>query len=96
LWGFTVIILLPILHEFIFRGITLYRALRVFPPAAAIIIQAILYALVTISLFHGIFVFVLGLVLGFVYWKAESIWASFAVNAAYALALILGYIVFLF
>lgn len=90
-WLVAVMIFIPLTQEVVFRGIVLYRTLRVFSPLTAIVVHAILFAAVTLDPLHGIYTFVLGLVLGYVYWKTGSIWASFMVNAAHAIALFLGY-----
>jgi membrane protease YdiL (CAAX protease family) len=73
LYFFVVVIAAPVLEEIIFRGIILAGFLKNYRPSNAILVSAFLFALIHGNLAQGIGAFVIGLLLGWIYWKSNSI-----------------------
>lgn len=67
------IILAPISEELIFRGVIMKKARDVFPFAVANVIQALLFGVMHGNIIQGSYAFVLGLSLGYVTYKFETI-----------------------
>jgi len=72
----TVAIVAPIYEEIIFRGIILKGMAKKMNPTVAIVISALFFALVHFNIPQGINAFLLGLVIGTIYLKTESIYLS--------------------
>lgn len=74
----------PIHEEILFRGLTLHFAKRLGPFWVANIIQALLFAVLHMNLTQGVYVFFLGLILGYVYKKTGNLkapmWIHFLFN----------------
>ncbi|WP_291632706.1 CPBP family intramembrane glutamic endopeptidase [Clostridium sp.] len=71
-----VIVVAPIYEEIIFRGILLKGMSKKINPTAAIVVSALLFALVHLNIPQGINAFLLGLAIGFIYLRTESIYLS--------------------
>ena len=71
--AFSILIVAPLFEEFLFRGIVMGELLTIMRPWAAITLQAILFGIAHGGLFQGLFTFVIGIVLGIVYYRTESI-----------------------
>ena len=72
----SVIVVAPIYEEIIFRGILLRGMANKFNPTVALVISALFFALVHMNIPQGINAFLLGLAVGFIYLKTESIYLS--------------------
>lgn len=71
------LILAPVAEEFIFRGITLELSMRMTKRfIVANIIQAAFFGIVHLNLIQGVYAFLLGLILGFVRRRYDSLIAS--------------------
>lgn len=71
--GFYVLILAPVFEEFLFRGVLLRGILfKGFSPAYAILISSALFALVHLNLLQGVHAFLLGVLLGGIYFKTGN------------------------
>lgn len=70
---FMIVIAAPILEELLFRGVILDGLLKNYEPWKAIGFSAFLFALVHGNLAQGIGAFVIGLLIGWIYWKTQSI-----------------------
>lgn len=70
------IIIAPICEELIFRGVTLYRSLKLLPFYGANLLQAIFFGIYHRNLIQGIYAFVMGYLLGLVYLRYRTIYAS--------------------
>ncbi|MFM7851424.1 MAG: lysostaphin resistance A-like protein, partial [Flammeovirgaceae bacterium] len=68
-----VVILAPLLEEFLFRGIVLDGFLKNYQPSHAIVSSALLFAVIHGNLAQGLGAFFIGLVIGWIYWKTQSI-----------------------
>lgn len=86
----TVCICAPIIEEIICRGILLAGLLNKYSSKIAIFISALLFALMHANLKQGINAFLLGLLLGYLYYKTKSVYITmFAHFSNNMLALIL-------
>lgn len=81
-WGYLAVgIAVPLAEEMVFRGALLRTLLKVFSseetprwrPWMAIILSALLFAAVHGNLAQGIHAFLMGLLLGWMYWRTDSI-----------------------
>ncbi|MBQ4531554.1 MAG: CPBP family intramembrane metalloprotease [Lachnospiraceae bacterium] len=70
----------PIGEELIFRGVIMGYGKRVMPFLWANLIQAVLFGIYHMNLVQGAYAFVLGLVLGYLAKKCDSLLASIAVH----------------
>lgn len=80
---FTVGIFGPICEEVFFRGVIFNELKNKMPLILAVIIQAGLFGLIHGNLLQGSYAFILGLILGWVYLRFKSIFASMLVHMAY-------------
>ena len=69
----TVAFLAPVLEEIIFRGIILNGLLKNYSPIKAIVWSAALFGIVHLNPWQFIGAFIIGLVIGWIYWKTNSI-----------------------
>lgn len=66
----------PLVEEVVFRGIVLGGLLKKYSPKIALPISAFLFAFAHLNLQQGINAFLLGLVLGYIYYKTKSIYLT--------------------
>ena len=66
-------VLAPLLEELLFRGVVLDGFLKNYKPAHAIFASALLFAFVHGNFAQGIGAFFIGLVIGWIYWKTNSV-----------------------
>lgn len=69
----SILIFLPIINEVIFRGVILNALKNKYYSTMAIILSSILFALIKFNIYEAIPAFVLGIVIGTVYIKTESL-----------------------
>ena len=77
----TTIVMAPILEEILFRGVIQGSAMSRFGAMRAIFISSAVFGLIHIMPQQVIYAFVVGLVLGYVYWKTKSIMSVIAIHA---------------
>ena len=65
----------PLVEEFCVRGLCQNRLMRIAPPAVAIFLQAALFGVMHWNLVQSSYAFLLGLLLGWVYYRARTILA---------------------
>jgi len=70
---FMIVIAAPILEELLFRGVILDGLLKNYQPVHAILFSAFLFALVHGNLAQGIGAFLGGILMGWIYWKTQSV-----------------------
>lgn len=70
----------PLCEEFLIRGIMTRGMLTHYKPAKAILWGAFFFALIHMNLWQGISAFILGLLLGWIYFKTHSIWAAIFIH----------------
>jgi len=69
----TVAVAAPILEETLFRGIILKALLKKYTPFKAIIISAVAFGVFHLNPWQFLYATVLGLLLGYMYWKTKSL-----------------------
>ena len=69
-------VIAPIGEELFFRGVIMGYAKRYMPPAIAILFQGVLFGLYHGNIVQGIYACILGCLLGFVAYKADTLLAS--------------------
>ena len=69
-------VIAPIGEELFFRGVIMGYAKRYMPPAIAILFQGVLFGLYPGNIVQGIYACILGCLLGFVAYKADTLLAS--------------------
>ena len=69
----SVCIIAPLFEELLFRGIVMKEFLKIMRPWAAIVLQALIFGISHRVLFQTIFTFIVGIILGIVYYKTHSI-----------------------
>lgn len=70
------VLLAPLAEELICRGVTLNQARKVLPFWGANLLQAFLFGCFHMNMLQGSYAFCLGLILGYIYYKSGSIYAS--------------------
>lgn len=84
-------LLAPIFEEIIYRGIFVKQLLKKYNPTTAIMFSALLFSIVHLNLHQAVNAFVLGIVLGFIFYKTQSLLLCIAAHAANNLyAVLLG------
>ncbi|MDF2510544.1 MAG: hypothetical protein K0S04_410 [Herbinix sp.] len=76
----TTVILAPFSEELMFRGVIMKKAQKIAPAGAAILIQAILFAIFHMNIVQSVYTFPAGLILGYVAYKFKSIKASIVLH----------------
>ncbi|MCL2125377.1 MAG: CPBP family intramembrane metalloprotease [Oscillospiraceae bacterium] len=84
----TVGIAAPITEELVFRGILISR-MRWMPAWAAVLVQGLLFGLVHMNLFQGLYAFVAGVVLGIIFVRYRSILITIAGHVAFNISSLL-------
>jgi membrane protease YdiL (CAAX protease family) len=70
----------PIFEELIFRGMILDGFLKRYKPWTSVILSALIFAIAHISPLPFINAFMLGLLMGWVYWKTGSLWLTIMIH----------------
>ncbi len=68
-----IVLLAPLLEELLFRGVVLHGFLKNYKPSHAIVSSALVFAIIHGNLAQGLGAFFIGLVIGWIYWKTNSI-----------------------
>lgn len=83
------VILAPVVEEITFRGVTFNLAKKAGASfTVANLIQAVLFGIYHFNLVQGVYVCILGLVLGYVVWKYDSLYPAVLLHLMYNLAAI--------
>jgi membrane protease YdiL (CAAX protease family) len=75
------VVLAPAFEEIFFRGILLQQFLKRYSSQKAILLSGLLFAFVHLKLLGSVELFVYGIMLGYVFYKTNSIVASFIVHS---------------
>ena len=70
---FSVIVVAPLFEELLFRGLVMGKLMKIMRPWAAITFQAIIFGTAHGVLFQSVFACAIGIVLGIVYYRTQSI-----------------------
>lgn len=76
----TVAIAAPILEELIFRGVVLKGFLKRYDPKKAIVWSAVIFGVAHLNPWQFVAAFAVGLVIGYMYWKTQSIWPGIFIH----------------
>ena len=87
----TVCILAPVLEEMLFRGIILRSFLRQYRRSYAIVGSAALFGLAHLNIYQFAAGLVLGIVSGWLYERARSLWPCILLHAAYNSIIVWSY-----
>lgn len=83
IWGLTaVVILAPILEEYLFRGVMLEGLLKRISPIKAILISSALFGLVHLNPWQFIAAMVIGIFAGWIYYKTRSLSLAIIIHIA--------------
>lgn len=78
----SVAIIVPILEELLFRGIVYKRLRGYMKTEIAIVVSALFFGLFHLNVVQGLYAFIIGLLLAYVYEKYKSIWAPILFHVA--------------
>ena len=73
---FSAVVYAPVFEEWLCRGMVLRGLLTKMKPAWAIVLSALFFAIIHMNPVQGVNVFLLGLILGYVYYKTGSLWLT--------------------
>jgi len=76
----TVAVAAPLLEEVLFRGIVLDGFLKNYNPTKAIVWSAVIFGLVHLNPYQFIPAFLIGLIMGWIYWKTGSLWLCILIH----------------
>lgn len=74
-------IVAPVFEELIFRGVILEGFLKRYKPGYAILWSALLFGIMHLDPVQGSFAFIVGLLLGWVFWKTRSLFLCILLHA---------------
>ncbi len=89
----TVVVAAAFLEEYLFRGIVLRGFLKNYSPTQAIIWSAVFFGLFHFNPWQFVAAFILGLYMGWLYYRTQSLWPCIAIHA---LNNLIGYVGFVF
>lgn len=78
----TLVIAAPILEELIFRGIILDGFLKLYSPSRSIILSSILFGLVHLNPWQFLSALFIGIFMGWVYYRTNSLWLTIIIHAS--------------
>lgn len=82
IWGFlTIAVAAPLLEEALMRGIVLDGMLKNYKPWKAIVWSAVLFGVLHLNPWQFVSAFLIGLVMGYLYWKTKSLWLCIIIHA---------------
>ncbi len=70
---FSIAVVAPLFEEFLFRGLVMHELMTSVRPWLAILLQAALFGLAHGVLFQSLFTFVVGILLGIVYYRTQNL-----------------------
>ena len=76
----TVVIFAPLFEEFLCRGIILRGLLQHISPLKAIVWSALMFAVMHLNPWQALPAFIVGLLMGWIYWKTGSLWATIFIH----------------
>ena len=79
----------PILEELIFRGIILDGLLKKYSPTKSILISSLIFGLIHLDRFQFVTALLMGIFIGWVYYRSRSLTLSIIIHALANLAVIL-------
>ena len=92
IYFFMIVVAAPLFEELLFRGIILDGLLKNYQPVRAIVFSALMFALVHGNLSQGVGAFLGGIVMGWIYWKTQSVLPGILIHFFNNLASFVGVI----
>ena len=86
---FCVAVFAPFFEEIMFRGLVMTELLKIMRPWAAIGLQAIIFGAIHGVLFQSVFAFVIGIVLGILYYRSQNILVAMTCHSAFNISAVL-------
>lgn len=86
---FCVAVFAPFFEEIMFRGLVMTELLKIMRPWAAIGLQAIIFGAIHGVLFQSVFAFVIGIVLGILYYHSQNIFVAMTCHSAFNISAVL-------
>ncbi len=81
LWiSLSVVVAAPLAEEFLLRGVMLRGLLKHTSPLVAIIYSALFFALIHMNLYQALPAFLIGVFMGWVYYKSGSLWLTILIH----------------
>ena len=83
----SIVIVTPLLEEWLFRGIILKGLLTHYSPLKAIVWSSVMFGMMHIEPRVVVFAFCIGMTVGWIYWRTRSLWPCIfihAINNAFA------------
>jgi len=80
---FTLALIVPIIEEIVYRGIVQKNLLRQTSVPVAIILQAVIFGIVHLNFYQSVYTFVLGIVIGVIYFWYDSIWVPVMIHITF-------------
>lgn len=87
---FSIAVITPLFEEFLFRGLIMHEFMTSVRPWVAILLQAVLFGLAHGVLFQSLFTFVIGILLGTVYYKTQNLKTVALCHGAFNISVILA------
>jgi len=75
-----IVILAPLLEELFCRGIILRGLLKHISPLYAILLSALIFGIIHLNPWQAIPAFLIGTLMGWIYWKTRSLWATIFIH----------------
>ena len=89
----TTAVLAPVFEEWLCRGMVLRGLLQKKSPATAIVLSALFFALLHLNPWQALNAFIIGCLLGYVYYRTGSLWLTMLMHATNnALAVVMSHI----
>jgi len=82
LWSFSVVVIAPLLEEFIFRGLILHKLALKWGLVPGVLVSSLLFSLIHFRFDLGP-LFLAGLLFAFLYLRSGSLWSSICCHALY-------------
>lgn len=77
---FTIVIFAPLFEEFLCRGIILRGLLHHTSPWKAILWSSFMFAIMHLNPWQALPAFLVGILMGWVYWRTKSLWATIFIH----------------
>ena len=75
-------IVAPIFEELLFRGLVFGELRKITPVRVALVLQALLFGVYHMNVVQGVYAFLLGLLIGYIYYRSNSIIAPIIIHVS--------------
>jgi len=80
---FTLALVAPVIEEIVFRGIVQKKLMKMMRVPGAVILQAVIFGIVHMDIYQGMYTIIIGLVIGIVYLWYDSIYVPIVIHVAF-------------